>query len=80
MTGVSAEPRYMVLKVIHAEGGVIVQTIAYQGTTVFSKEEAQEVFGIESAVLKANVALEIREVGGLVHRRRAQFIDDPKED
>ncbi len=75
------QQRYMVLKVIHAEGGVITQAVTYEGTNViFSKEEAEEVFKMESSVLKASVALEIREVGGLIRRRRAQFIDDLKED
>ncbi len=74
---VSTEQRYMVLKVIRAEAGAITEAVQFQGTNVvFSKEEAQEVFEIESAVLKANVALEIREIGDLVHRRQAQFIDE----
>ena len=73
--------RYMVLKVIQTQGRAITEAVSFQGTNVFfSREEAEEVFAVESAVLRANVALEIREVGGLVQRRRAEFIDDAKED
>ena len=67
----------MVLKVIQTQGRVITEVVQSQGTNaVFSKEEAEEVFATESTMLRANVALEIREVGDLVHRRWAQFIDD----
>lgn len=69
---------YVVLKVIHTSNGPITEAVTtYRGTNViFSKEEAEEVFEMESSVLRASVTLEMREVGDVVRRRRAQFIDE----
>lgn len=75
------DKQYMVFKVIHTEGGCITEAVPYEGTdVVFSKEEAQEVFDIETSVLKASVTLEIREVGRLVRRKTISVIDENEDD
>ena len=75
------DKQYMVLKVIHTDGGLITEAVPYEGTNVvFSKEEAQEVFDIETSVLKASVTLEIREVGRLVRRKTISIIEESEDD
>ncbi len=75
------EQQYMVLKVIQMAAGVVVEAVPSQGiNVVFSKAKAEEVFESESAVPRARVTLEIREVGDVLRRRKAKFIDEPEDD